>query len=82
MRILKCGLTAMVVLCLALASQPANAALPSVPGHVGTKAPISTVGSRIDSSNPMPVSKAGPPAGLPYRVLDKAIYAHAKADAA
>ena len=82
MRILKFGLTAMVVLCLALASQPANAALPSVPGHVGTKAPISTVGSRIDSSNPIPVRKAGPPAGLPYRVLDKAIYAHAKADAA
>lgn len=82
MRVMKCAFTAAVVLCLTLASQPANAARPSAPGHASSQAPISTVGSRIDSSHPVPGSKAGPPSGLPYRVLDEAIYAQAKADAA
>src|SRR5512132_2164899 len=82
MRVIKCAFTAAVMVCLALASQPANAARPSVPGHANSQAPISTVGSRIDSSHPIPASKAGPASGLPYRVLDEAIYAQAKADAA
>ncbi len=82
MRLIKCAFMVAVVLCLALASQPANAARPSAPGHASSQAPISTVGSRIDSSHPIPASKAGPASGLPYRVLDEAIYAQAKADAA
>jgi hypothetical protein len=82
MRAIKGAVTAAAVLCLALASQPANAARPSAPAYVSSPAPIPTVGSRIDSSQPVPASKGGPPSGLPYRVLDKAIYAQAKADAA
>src|SRR5436309_3058587 len=82
MRVIKCAFTAAVVVCLALASQPADAARPSAPGHAGSRGLISTVGSRIDSSNTIPGPKGGPPSGLPYRVLDQAIAAHAKADAA
>ena len=82
MRVIKCVFTAAVVVCLALASQPADAARPSAPGHAGSRGLISTVGSRIDSSNTIPGPKGGPPSGLPYRVLDQAIAAHAKADAA
>jgi hypothetical protein len=82
MRVIKCAFTTAVVLSLAIASQPANAAKPSAPEHVSSKPVMSTVGSRIDSSNPIPAKKGGPPTGLPYRVLDKAIYAQAKADAA
>ena len=82
MRVIRCAFTAAVVLCLALASQPANAAIPSAQGRASSQAPISTVGARIDSSHPISASKAGPPSGLPYRVLDEAIHAQAKADAA
>lgn len=82
MRVIKCAFTTAVVLSLAIASQPANAAKPSAPEHVSSKPVMSTVGSRIDGSNPIPATKAGPPTVLPYRVLDKAIYAQAKADGA
>jgi len=79
---MRCAFTAAVVVCLALASQPANAARPSATGAGSSRPPISNVGSRIDSSHPLPVSRPRPPSGLPYHVLDQAIYAHAKADAA
>src|SRR5438093_605440 len=82
MRVVRCAFTAAVVVCWALASQPADAARPSAPGAVSSRGPISNVGSRIDSTHPIPASKPRPPSGLPYRVLDQAIYAHAKADAA
>jgi hypothetical protein len=82
MRAIKGAVTAAAVLCLAVASQPANAARPSAPAHASSSAPISSVGSRVDGANPVPVSKAGPASGLPYRVLDQATYAQAKADAA
>ncbi len=82
MRVIKCAFTAAAVLCLTLASQPAGAARPSPADNMGAGAPISSVGTRVDSSHPVPVTKARPPAGLPYRVLDQAIFAQAKADAA
>ncbi len=82
MRVIKCAFTAAAVFSLAVASQPANAARPTASELVSSRPLISTVGSRIDNSNPIPATKAGPPTGLPYRVLDKAIYAQAKADAA
>src|SRR5213594_3087115 len=82
MRVLRCAFTAAVVVCLALASQPADAARPSAQGAVSSRGPISNAGSRIDSSHPIPASKPRPPSGLPNRVLDQAVYAHAKADAA
>src|SRR2546428_295705 len=74
-------LAAVVTLALMLASQPASAAQPSSAGAAGTKAPIATVGSRLDSAHSVPASRHGPPAGLPYRALDQAIYARAKAQA-
>jgi hypothetical protein len=82
MRAIKGAVTAAAVRWLAVASQPANAARPSAPDHASSSAPISSVGSRVDGANPVPVSKAGPASGLPYRVLDQATYAQAKADAA
>src|SRR2546423_1777459 len=82
MRVMRFAFTSAVVVCLALASQPVNAARPSAPDSVGTRAPISTVGSRLDSSRPLPAARPRPPSGLPYRVLDQAIHARAKADAA
>src|SRR5207249_1543076 len=57
------------------------AAQPSSAGGAGTKAPIATVGSRLDSAHSVPASRHGPPSGLPYRALDQAIYARAKAQA-
>ena len=74
-------LAAVVTLALMLASQPASAAQPSSAGAAGTKAPIATVGSRLDSAHSVPASRHGPPSGLPYRALDQAIYARAKAQA-
>jgi len=82
MLVMRSAFTAAVVVCLALASQPVNAARPSAPESVSTRAPISTVGSRLDSSRPLPAARPRPPSGLPYRVLDQAIHAQAKADAA
>src|SRR5256885_7845241 len=82
MRVMRFAFTSAVVVCLALASQPVNAARPSAPDSVSTRAPISTVGSRLDSSRPLPAARPRPPSGLPYRVLDQAIHARAKADAA
>src|SRR5437762_2788782 len=82
MRVMRSAFTAAVVVCLALASQPVNAARPSAQESVSTRAPISTVGSRLDSSRPLPAARPRPPSGLPYRVLDQAIHAQAKADAA
>ena len=74
-------LAAVVTLALMLASQPASAAQPSSAGAAGTKAPIATVGSPLDSAHSVPASRHGPPSGLPYRALDQAIYARAKAQA-
>jgi len=72
---------ALVTLALMLASQPASAAQPSSTGATSTKAPIATVGSLLDSTHAVPATRRGPPSGLPYRALDQAIYARAKAQA-
>jgi len=77
----KAVLAAVVTLALMLASQPASAAQPSSAGTTSTKAPIATVGSRLDSTHSVPARQHGPPSGLPYRALDQAIYARAKAQA-
>src|SRR5437762_10244498 len=82
MRAIKSAVTAAAVLCLAFASQPANAARLSGADRASAAAPISSVGSRLDSAHPIAPSRPGAPAGLPYHVLDAAIYAQAKADAA
>src|SRR5207249_138509 len=74
-------LAAVVTLALTLASQPASAAQPSSTGATSTKAPIATVGSLLDSTHAVPATRRGPPSGLPYRALDQAIYARAKAQA-
>ena len=74
-------LAAVVTLALTLASQPAIAAQPSSTGATSTKAPIATVGSLLDSTHAVPAARRGPPSGLPYRALDQAIYARAKAQA-
>ena len=74
-------LAAVVTLALTLASQPASAAQPSSTGATSTKAPIATVGSLLDSTHAVPAARRGPPSGLPYRALDQAIYARAKAQA-
>src|SRR2546422_771702 len=81
MHVMRSAFTAAVMLCLALASLPANAAQLSAAASVSARAPIGSAGSRIDTSHPLPASRPRPPSGLPYRVLDQAIYAHAKADA-
>src|SRR2546428_111444 len=82
MHVMRSAFTAAVILCLALASQPSNAAQVSAAASVSARAPIGSAGSRIDNSHPLPASRPRPPSDLPYRVLDQAIYAHAKADAA
>src|SRR5437773_507564 len=74
-------LAAVVTLALMLASQPASAAQPSSAGAARANSPIATVGTRHDISHSVPASRHGPPSGLPYRALDQAIYARAKAQA-
>ncbi len=81
MRELKVMLAAVVTLALVLASQPASAAQPSPALSTSTTAPIATVGSRLDSTQSLPLTRHGPPSGLPYRALDQAIHARAKAEA-
>ncbi|HEY3127212.1 MAG TPA: hypothetical protein VGK07_09120, partial [Candidatus Limnocylindria bacterium] len=77
----KAALAAVVTLALMLASQPASAAQLSPSGPASSKPPITTVGSRLDSTHSVPVTRHGPPSGLPYRALDQAIFARAKAQA-
>ena len=81
MRELRAVLAALVTITMMLASQPAFAAQPSGAPPTRTKAPISSVGSRLDSTAALPVTRHGPPSGLPYRALDQAVYARAKAQA-
>jgi hypothetical protein len=79
MRGLKGILIGLIATAVVLGSTPASAA-PSTPAApTSAKAPIASVGSRIDSA--LPVTRQGPPADLPYRVLDQAAFARAKAQA-
>ena len=77
----KAALAAVVTLALMLASQPASAAQLSPNGPASSRPPITTVGSRLDSTHSVPVTRHGPRSGLPYRALDQAILARAKAQA-
>ena len=81
MRELRAVFAAVVAIALMLASQPASAAQPSGTTRTSTKAPIASVGSRLDSTLALPITRHGPPSGLPYRALDQAVYARAKAEA-
>ena len=75
-------LAAAIALSLALVSESGVAeGAPAVrPGTSGP--PIASVGSRIDESHAVTGSKTGPRSGHPWRALDEAINAQAKADAA
>ncbi len=79
MRGLKGIVVGVVAIAVVLGPQPAGAAQPSPVVPTSAKAPIASVGSRLDSS--LPATRHGPPAGLPYRVLDQAAFARAKAQA-
>lgn len=81
MRELKAVLATVVTIALTLASEPAVAAQPSGAPAPSNRAPIASVGSRLDSTQALPVTRHGPPSGLPYRALDQAAYARAKAQA-
>ena len=81
MRACKAVLAAVVMIALTLASQPATAAQPSEAPGVSSRARIASVGSRLDSTQALPVTRHGPPSGLPYRALDQAVLARAKAKA-
>lgn len=81
MRGLKGTFVAVVATAVVLASQPASAAQPSSAAPLGPRPPIATVGSRLDATNAVPVTRHGPPSGLLYRALDQATLARAKAQA-
>ncbi len=79
MRGLKGILVVAVTIAVMLASEPASAAPSSPAVPTSGKPPIASVGSRLDGA--LPVTRPGPPTGLPYRVLDQAAFARAKAQA-
>src|ERR671935_4811 len=82
--LLQCGLVGVVALALMLGSQPALAfsGVPAAPGSSTHGPAIASVGSRVDRPLEPTVSPHGPPSALPWRALDEAGYARAKADAA
>src|SRR5919204_344313 len=81
---LQCGLVGVVALALMLGSQPALAfsGVPAAPGSSTHGPAIASVGSRVDRPLAPTVSPHGPPSALPWRALDEAGHARAKADAA
>ena len=81
---LRCGLVGVVALALMLGSRPALAfsGAPAAPGSSTHGPAIASVGSRVDRPLAPTVSPHGPPSALPWRALDEAGYARAKADAA
>ena len=81
MRGFRAVMVALVTVAVAAASQPASAAPWSPTASTNARRPIPSVGSRLDSSHSLPITRNGPPAGLPYRALDQAIFARAKAEA-